>query len=154
MNRVFLILGSNIDPDQNIARAIHLLKVEPGMQVLRCSSIWKTRPVGTSSIDFYNMAVEISTEFDQFHLKENVFCRLESELGRVRVEDKYAPRTIDLDIVIFNDQVLESDLFRFDYLVLPFAELNPELVDPKSGLTLLKLAKTIGPFSTARKLPA
>ena len=154
MNRVYLILGSNIDPAQNIAKAVDLLQVEPGLQVERCSSVWKTRPVGTSSTDFYNMAVEISTGYDQFHLKEKILCRLESELGRVRVEDKYAPRTIDLDIVIFNNQLLESDLFRFDYLVLPFAEIIPEIVDPKTGLALDKLAKTIGPFSTAKKVPA
>ncbi len=152
MNQVYLILGSNIDPEVNIPLAVQKLKDRPGVNLRAYSSIWKTRPVGSSTEDFFNLAVHIETSLLPSDLKESVLRVIEEELGRIRVADKYAARTIDLDIVIFNDEIQDPHLFRYDYLILPFSELLPELVDPKRDLTLKKLASTIRPFSTAKKI--
>lgn len=152
MNQVYLILGSNINPDWNIPQAVKRLSLQPGITLVGYSSIWKTRPVGTSSNDFYNLAAHISTPLSAADLKHNALRVIETELGRVRISDKYAARTIDLDIVIFNDEIIDPNLFKYDYLILPLSELLPGLVDKTCDLTLKKLASTISPFSTAKKI--
>lgn len=153
MNQAYLILGSNIDPEKNIPLALQTLAEEPEISVIQNSSIWITEPVGSSANDFYNLAVEINTPLNAYDLKEMILCNIEEKLCRVRVEDKYAPRTIDLDIVIFNGEVLDPALFKFDYLILPFAELIPDFVTTEHNLTIKELATAVSPVSSAKKNP-
>jgi 7,8-dihydro-6-hydroxymethylpterin-pyrophosphokinase len=62
-------------------------------------------------------------------------------MGRVRGSDKFAPRTIDLDILTFNQEIIEPNLFLLDYLIFPVEELEPELLDAKTGKKLFEIAK-------------
>ncbi len=150
MNQVYLILGSNIDPELNIPAAIRHLSSHPDLTIQQISSVWRTRPVGSRANDFLNTAVFLTTSLDEDVLKQEVLCDIEEKMGRVRIEDKFAPRPIDLDIVIFNDRIVDENLFRHDYLILPFSELIPDLVSPVQGISMKTLATTIHPFSTAK----
>lgn len=152
MNQVYLILGSNIDPELNIPEALKKLVDNASLCIKKASSVWKTRPVGDHTENYFlNLAIYLETDLEIENLKR-LLRLMEDQMGRVRLEDKFAPRTIDLDIVIFNKEILENTLFKHDYMILPFAEIIPDLVSPEQGLSLKVLATTIQPFSTARKV--
>ncbi|NLJ48502.1 MAG: 2-amino-4-hydroxy-6-hydroxymethyldihydropteridine diphosphokinase [Candidatus Atribacteria bacterium] len=138
MNKAYLILGSNINPEINIPRALGFL--DKSFQVNRISNTWQTRAVGSKSNDFFNTAVEIETGLDRINLKERCLCHIEEIMGRVRQKDKNAPRTIDIDIVIFNDQILEPEIFKREHLALPLSEILPKIVDPQTFVSLSEIA--------------
>jgi 7,8-dihydro-6-hydroxymethylpterin-pyrophosphokinase len=75
--------------------------------------------------------------------KQEILGPIEAKLGRVRTADKYAPRTIDLDITIFDGQVLDADLWKRVYLALIFAELAPDLHNPQTRETLHETASRL-----------
>lgn len=149
MNQAFLLLGSNIDPEQNILRALEYL--HQNCILLEVSHTWRTKPVGSDAADFLNTAAHVETEKDIVELKSICIAHIESLLGRVRVADKNAPRTIDLDIILFNGIVQDATLFRYAHLILPFSELLPDLIDPVSNKSLAELAKPIMKLKTAKK---
>lgn len=136
LNSAILLLGSNIDPEKNIFFALDLLG-----QVKRKSRIWKTESFGAKGPDFLNMAVEIETIFDMQELKESVITCIEKTLVRIRTENKNAPRTIDVDIMLFNGTVMDHDIWEKAFAAIPVSELMPDLVNPKSGEALSSFAE-------------
>ncbi|MGW8249514.1 MAG: 2-amino-4-hydroxy-6-hydroxymethyldihydropteridine diphosphokinase [Anaerolineales bacterium] len=140
-HKICLSLGSNIDPADNLNSAVELLKEH--MTVLGVSRAWRTPAVGTHGPDFLNAAVLVETECPPKILKNEVLYKIEAQLGRVRSKDKYAPRTIDIDIVIYDDCVLDRDLWSYPHLALPVSELLPELVEPFSGRRLETIAREL-----------
>jgi 2-amino-4-hydroxy-6-hydroxymethyldihydropteridine diphosphokinase len=149
MNEAFLILGSNINPESNIPKALDFLSKSFLLDAI--SNTWITKSVGTEAADFLNTAVKIRTPLDQNLLKEKCLCHIEEIMGRVRVKNKNAPRTIDIDIVIFNGTVQDPNLFNMDHLILPFSELLPKLHDPTSLQTLQEISRKTLEFSCAKK---
>ena len=141
LHRVFLLLGSNINPQVNIRSAIDKLK--ECCQVLNSSSIWKTQASGTTGPDFLNQAVEIETSLSKSALKESCLAIIEKQLGRKRTSDRYAPRTIDLDIIVFDDEVLDNNLWTLNFIALPMAEIYPNLHHPALNKTLRQIADEI-----------
>lgn len=139
MNTAFLSLGSNVKPEENLPKAVRLLSDQ--VQITAISSIWHTQAIGSESPAFLNAAVKILAYFSAHDLKENILCKIEEELGRVRIQNKFAPRPIDLDILIFNDKVLDSSLFTLDHLIFPMSELTPELIDEEHNLRLQEIAQ-------------
>jgi 2-amino-4-hydroxy-6-hydroxymethyldihydropteridine diphosphokinase len=151
MHTYCLILGSNIEPEANTRRALQLLAQQVKLQ--KVSTCWETQPVGTEGPKFINAAVCIQTELEPETLKTEVLRAIESELGRVRTADKYAPRPIDIDTVIYDGKVLDPALWSLAYLALPFAELLPDLVHPDTGRRLADIAQEFACSNDARPLP-
>ncbi|MCA9392801.1 MAG: 2-amino-4-hydroxy-6-hydroxymethyldihydropteridine diphosphokinase [Candidatus Omnitrophica bacterium] len=119
-------LGSNIDPEKNIAAARALLKQE--FQVLGESRFVQTAPVGyIDQDDFINGAVHIETDLPLADLSSRL-KQLEERLGRQRSVIKHGPRTIDLDVVVFNGQIIDNDFYERDFLRDSVLELIPKLV--------------------------
>jgi 7,8-dihydro-6-hydroxymethylpterin-pyrophosphokinase len=83
----------------------------------------------------------------------SVLRRIEHDLGRIRTDDKYAPRTIDLDILVYDDLVVETDgvvipdpeIANRPFLAIPLCELDPGLTLPDSGLAVCDLAGRFAP---------
>ncbi|MFQ5441162.1 MAG: 2-amino-4-hydroxy-6-hydroxymethyldihydropteridine diphosphokinase [Thermodesulfobacteriota bacterium] len=114
MNRAVISVGSNIDPEENIKRAAEILAGEE--RLLRTSAPVRTKPVGvTGQPDFLNGAFLIETEKDADGLRASL-KEIERRLGRVRSADKSGPRTMDLDIIVFNGEVIDADYFRYDFV--------------------------------------
>jgi dihydroneopterin aldolase/2-amino-4-hydroxy-6-hydroxymethyldihydropteridine diphosphokinase len=147
----FISLGSNIDPEANLKQAVELLKLR--CTVLAVSSAYRTPPQGfTNQADFLNLALKIETDLDVLTLKHNVLDWIEGELKRVRdPNNKNAPRTIDLDISLWNKDVFDygekpwhipdPDILRFAHVALPLAEIAPEYVHPTEKIPLKKMAE-------------
>lgn len=122
-NQVCLGLGSNIDPERNILKAVQLL--QNLFHLAGISSAWESFPVGSNGPKFINAAVCFNTELNLDKLKREILIPAEAQLGRVRTSDKYAPRTIDLDILIWNDETVDPELVKLPHLAVPVAEIYP-----------------------------
>lgn len=141
MHRAILIIGSNIQPEKNIDRVLDLLRER--ITLVELSSIWQTEPVGTVGPYFLNLAARVITELEAESLKWSVLREIEEQMGRVRTADKYAPRPIDLDIVLFDGEVLDNGLWERGYIALTVAELEPGLIHPLTGERLDEVAKRL-----------
>jgi dihydroneopterin aldolase/2-amino-4-hydroxy-6-hydroxymethyldihydropteridine diphosphokinase len=141
MTRAFVSIGSNIDPEVNVRSAI--LRLMEMARVKAISTVYRTEPVGPpGQLPYYNCVVEIETDLAPRDLKFQLLRRIESELGRTRGTDRFAARTIDLDLVLYDDLVMttedltlpDPDILVRPFLAIPLQELAPELVLPGSGL--------------------
>jgi 2-amino-4-hydroxy-6-hydroxymethyldihydropteridine diphosphokinase len=135
MPRAIISLGSNIDKEHNLPRAVALMAA--ATNVLAVSSVYETIPVGLrDQPNFFNAAVLIETDDTPAQLKAGLLTDIERELKRVRQADKNAPRTIDLDISWYDNasltydgpdgrprRVPDPDLLRFAHVALPLTEL-------------------------------
>jgi 2-amino-4-hydroxy-6-hydroxymethyldihydropteridine diphosphokinase len=119
-----LLFGSNIQPEQNIPRAVARLQRQ--LTVLQASSLWQSCAIGSGGPDFLNGALLVSSPLDANALKEQVIHPLEAQLGRVRTADKNAPRTIDIDIILFDKVLLDPNLWKYAHRAVPVAELFPD----------------------------
>ena len=150
-NRVCLILGSNIHPEENIPRALR--KLEQIFPVEAVSEVWETPAVGSEGPNFLNVAMVITTSLDARTLKERVLRPLEARLGRVRTADKYAPRTLDIDIVTWNAVILDHDVWRHAHLAVPVAELLPYHQSDETGEYLEQVARRLSRVTPIRARP-
>ncbi len=123
MNHAVIGIGSNIQPETNIPKAIS--KIGQTHRIVKESSLVETAPIGSrDQSPFLNGALLIETELDRDDLKAWLL-RVESELGRVRGTDKNAPRTIDLDIVVWSGEIVDQDVYGRDYLRQAVNEVCP-----------------------------
>jgi 2-amino-4-hydroxy-6-hydroxymethyldihydropteridine diphosphokinase len=150
MNTYYLILGSNIDKEINLPRAVQLLTQFCDVQAV--SQVYETAPVGTLEQEaFFNAAACVRSSLEPLAFKQQIGAAIEHALLRRRSADRNAPRTIDIDIVLCNDRVLDydgrhipdPDLRRFPHVALPIAELAPEMAHPETGEALQALANRL-----------
>lgn len=122
MNNVIVSIGSNIDAERNIAKALMLLAED--VEIVKQASVLITSPIGiTNQPEFSNSAVLIQTSLDKESL--NLLLKtVENRCGRDRTRPKFGPREIDLDILIWNEQVVDNDYDSRDFLRQLAAELH------------------------------
>lgn len=152
MNNVVLSLGSNVgDRQSNLSAAINRISEIPAL-LLKKSSVYQTPPWGnTSQPDFFNQVIEIETAFDAFTLMEKLLL-IEESMGRKRKE-KWEPRIIDIDILFYNEEILENDKLTVPHKLLhermfvlePLHDILPDKNHPvlKKNISILlsELAK-------------
>lgn len=150
LNQAYIFLGSNIERRNNYLEALTRLRALGNLAA--ASSVYETAPVGShEGRDFYNGSVLLETDLGARDLKRALRL-IEQQMGRTRTEDRNSPRTIDLDLVLFNhEQIDEPGLTIPDPLIVkrPFlastlAELDPEYVHPSEGRTLTQIARSLG----------
>ena len=128
LHLAYLNLGSNIQPEVNLVQAIKLLQ-EYG-EVLKVSNAWESKSVGAPGANYLNACVLFESLFMHVELKEKIIRPIEARLGRVRVENKYAPRTIDIDIVLFDDEPYNENFWKYAFVIVPLAEIYPGYQNP------------------------
>lgn len=134
MTRVFLGLGSNLGNRlEYLQQAIGLLEESPGVMIVRVSSVYETEPVGFKEQGrFYNAVTEIETSLSPRDLLK-LILDIELRLGRVRTRP-WGPRTIDLDILLYGDEVIEEPdmiiphprMVERAFVLIPLLEIWPE----------------------------
>lgn len=142
----FVSVGANIDPERNVVEALRLLGRR--VRVTGVSTFYRTMAVGRpEQQDFLNGVWKVATDIAPRSLKFDVLRDIEQQLGRVRTTDKYAARTIDLDVILHGHAVIdEPDLHIPDpdirtraFVAVPLLELAPELRLPDTGEALATL---------------
>jgi 2-amino-4-hydroxy-6-hydroxymethyldihydropteridine diphosphokinase len=133
MNDVYLSIGTNMgDRFENLQHAVTLLKSKEKIEVVHISSVYETAAVGyTDQADFLNIAVHIKTSYSSSAMLKT--CQwVESELGRIR-EFRWGPRIIDLDILLFNHENIETEslivphprMYERAFVLVPLIEITP-----------------------------
>ncbi|MEN8116972.1 MAG: 2-amino-4-hydroxy-6-hydroxymethyldihydropteridine diphosphokinase [Bacteroidota bacterium] len=116
MNKVTAIIGigSNIEANKNIPKILEILKNK--VEVIKVSSLIKTKPIGIKNQpDYTNGAVKIKTDLSRNELN-GLLKNIEDQLGRNRTAPKFGPRCIDLDIVVWNGEIVDKDYYSRDFL--------------------------------------
>ena len=150
MNLAYISIGSNINKEANIISCLESLRRLS--RVKSVSSVYETVPVGNPEQEsFFNAAIIVETPLLPGAFKATVLDVVETEPGRDRTSDKNAPRTIDLDISLFNQwvftlgkrQIPDPEILLHPYIAIPLAEIAPDYIHPVTGKTLMETAAHI-----------
>ncbi len=138
---VYLGLGSNLsDPCAQLEQAIHSLEMLPDCQILKCSSFYRSRPMGPQDQpEYINAIVSLETNLQAESLLDALQA-IEQRQGRVR-DRHWGARTLDLDILLYGDEVIDTDrlsvphpgLHKREFVLYPLYELAPDLMVPGRG---------------------
>ncbi|MFT5635878.1 MAG: 2-amino-4-hydroxy-6-hydroxymethyldihydropteridine diphosphokinase [Cognaticolwellia sp.] len=151
MSLAYIGLGSNLsDPQAQISSALDKLTQLDNCEVRKVSSLYFSRPMGPQDQpDYMNAVVAIETSLNAIELLEKLQC-IENNAGRVRKDNRWGARVLDLDILLFDLQVINSvrltiphyGLKRREFVLLPLAEIAAKLVLP-DGDSIQELANQI-----------
>lgn len=141
MATVFLGLGSNVSPVQNLKLAIRELQSRFGE--LQLSPVYQNKAVGFDGADFMNLVVRLESDKSPQAICTEIEL-IHNLSGRVRESDKWESRPLDIDLLLYNDLVLDEkpvrvpreDVLRYSFVLRPLAELAPGLRHPVSGMTM------------------
>jgi 2-amino-4-hydroxy-6-hydroxymethyldihydropteridine diphosphokinase len=149
LEKVYLGLGSNLgNREENLARAREFLAER--VKIVKCSSTYDTEPVGNSNQPrFLNMVCETRTALSPLGLLI-VVKAIENKLGRMPGPPN-SPRTIDIDILFYGDKMMDTPQLTIPHMrlrerafvLVPLAEIVPELVDPVSKKTVMELLEKV-----------
>ena len=149
VHRAYLSLGSNLEPEKNLPAAIDAL-AEFG-RVATVSQVWESPPVDHSDQPNYlNCAVLFETQIEAKDFYSEVIGVIEQQLNRVRdPNNKNAARTIDIDVSLFNDNILtigqhqipDPEILVRPFVTIPLAEVDPDYVHPKNSRTLKEIVE-------------
>jgi len=140
MPRIWLSLGSNLERDWHINKAIDALTARLGSGIQ--SPVYQSPAAGFSGPDFYNLVIGFETDLSPDALMD-FFAELEQQLGRTRSEKRFSSRTIDIDLLTYGDQILtvrdktlpRDDILQYNFVLQPLADVAPDEIHPLSGLS-------------------
>ena len=139
MVSVYLGLGSNLRPKENLRRCV--LELQQRFELKQLSSVYLSAAVGFEGEDFLNAVAAVETDLSV----EAVFNELEGVhklRGRKRGADQFVSRTLDIDLLLYGDEIFEthgvprSDILEYSFVLCPLAEIAPALKHPVTGRTL------------------
>lgn len=125
----YLSLGSNIQPEKHLLRAVELLQQYGSIENI--SNAWESASVGAEGPNYLNACLSLITPLTEAELKQQALLPIELELGRRRTADRFASRTIDIDIVIFDGKPCDEKYWEQAFVVVPLAEICPEYPNPR-----------------------
>ena len=135
---VYISVGSNIDPHEHVPQGIARLLAHADPHDVAISSFYVSEAIGRPEQPLYcNGVVKLSTDLSHDVLKEEL-RGIEALQGRVRVHDRYAPRTLDLDIILYGEHQFEIDttkipeptIQKWSFIYVPLLEITPEICLP------------------------
>jgi 2-amino-4-hydroxy-6-hydroxymethyldihydropteridine diphosphokinase len=149
-HRVYVAAGSNIEPEHNLRRALGALREV--YTPLEVSPAYRNRAVGFEGDDFINLVVGFSTTQAPAGVRERLQA-IEAWCGRPSDAPRWAPRSMDLDILLYGTQVSQEpgmilprpDLVRRAYMLRPLTDLAPDLPHPTLGRTMVQLWHDLAP---------
>jgi 2-amino-4-hydroxy-6-hydroxymethyldihydropteridine diphosphokinase len=161
-HRVYIGIGSNLgDRKANTLEAIERVSKLPGTRLARASSLYESEPLGDAKTWFVNSVIEVETEFPPDALLRRLKA-IEAAMGRKRVKGKrWGSRVIDLDILFCDHDVFDKrslkiphpELHKRRFVLLPLAELAPQLIHPQLGQSVSGLLATLKDDKRVTLLP-
>ena len=161
-HRVHIGIGSNLgDRRANTIEAIEKVGQLPGTRVVRASSLYESEPLGDAKTWFVNSVIEIDSDLAPDALLKRLQA-IEEAMGRKRVKGKrWGSRIIDLDILLFDQDVIDKrnlkiphpELHKRRFVLLPLAELAPQVVHPQLGQSISTLLATVKDVKRVVLLP-
>ncbi len=151
--RAYVGVGSNLgDRWANLALAARELRADPRVSLVRASRVWDTAPVGPPQPRYLNAVLEVESQGTAHELLARL-QRIENTAGRKRTVERWAARTLDLDLLLHGDEVIRSPtlvvphpgLVSRRFVLAPLAELCPERVVPGTGRTVAQLLALVAP---------
>lgn len=139
--RVYLGLGSNISPEEHLRMAIRELRSRHGE--LEISAVYQSAAMGFEGADFLNLVVGLESDLSARKICEEIEF-IHNLAGRSRSSDKWDSRPLDIDLLLYNDLIMDEppvrvprrDVLEYSFVLRPLAELAPDLVHPVSGKTM------------------
>jgi 2-amino-4-hydroxy-6-hydroxymethyldihydropteridine diphosphokinase len=144
MPEVFVGAGSNMDPRRHLGAGLRALAAHYGL--LRLSPVYRNRAVGFAGEDFLNLVIGFDTD-DPVEDVAAALAAIEAANGRTRREEKFAPRTLDLDLLLYGDLVTDAggvqlprdEITRYPFVLRPLADLAGERLHPVLGRSFAEL---------------
>jgi 2-amino-4-hydroxy-6-hydroxymethyldihydropteridine diphosphokinase len=149
MAEVYVAVGGNVEPRKYLDRALGLLERTFGPLVV--SPAYRNPAVGFDGADFINLVVGFPTSLSAAEVRERLQS-IETACDRPRDAPKWGPRTMDLDLLLYGEEISDvpgltlprPDLVRRAYMLRPLADIAPDLVHPGLGKTMRELWKALG----------
>lgn len=135
MPTVYVSVGSNVDPEHHIRLGLSILRQH--YNNLRLSPVYRTEAVGFEGDDFLNLAASFETD-DTVEQVAETLDEIENQCGRIRGEARFGPRTLDLDLLLYDDLILDKpglklprdEILNYAFVLRPLADLAPGLQHP------------------------
>lgn len=159
MPRVYVSIGSNVDRERHVPESVQALRERFGE--IRVSGVYESEPVGFSGEPFFNLVVSFDTDLEPRSLSR-VLEQIELRAGRVRSDERFSPRTLDLDLILYGDAVLHGEgleipreeITRYAFVLRPLAEIAGALRHPVSGERIADLWAAFDPSTQpTRRVP-
>ena len=152
---VFLSLGTNIgDRLHNLEKVYFLIEMEEKINIISKSKIYETSPVENLNQEYFlNQIIKIDTDIEPLQLL-NLIKNIENKMGRIKLEKKYMPRIIDIDILAYDRLILNSKKLSIPhpkiksrkFILKPWTDISPDYILPNSKCTIKELLDKICHF--------
>jgi 2-amino-4-hydroxy-6-hydroxymethyldihydropteridine diphosphokinase len=141
MARIYVSIGSNIEPQKNIGNAVKILRQQYNTILL--SPVYRSAAVGFEGDEFLNLVAGIDTQLNLEEIKKGLTA-LERQFGRKDNHKGFQSRTLDLDLLLFNDVIRHDDQFdlpraeieQYAFVLKPLSDIAPDKIHPESGQSL------------------
>jgi 2-amino-4-hydroxy-6-hydroxymethyldihydropteridine diphosphokinase len=146
--RAYVSVGSNIDKESNIRSAVAALRAKFGQLVI--SSVYESAAIGFAGRSFHNLVIGFDTDYVPVEVVQ-ILRRIEHQHGRTRHEKRFASRTLDLDLLLYGDLILDEgglqlprdEITRYAFVLRPLAEVAGDLLHPQLGVPIQDLWNTL-----------
>ncbi len=141
---VYVGIGSNIEQEKYIRSGVQALQER--FEKLQLSPVYKTQAIGFDGDDFYNLVASFYTKHSPFGV-EKILKEIEHHNGRRRDQEKFSARTLDIDLLLYDQQIIHNDgvniprdeIEKYAFVLLPLADLSPDLIHPETGHSILTM---------------
>ncbi len=146
MANIHINIGSNKNRRKNLSKAIETIKVTFENTVF--SRVYESKAFGFQGYDFYNIGINATTNFTISEVV-SILHQIEDNIGRDRCSPKFSSRSIDLDLTLYDTVIDKShnlprnDILKYNFVLMPLAELSPDLTHPQQHQTYTQLRTTM-----------
>lgn len=144
MARIYISIGSNINPAENVQQAVKILREH--FSDVEVSPVYESEAIGFKGSNFLNLVVAANTELD-VHATNTLLHKIEDEHGRDRSGPRFSSRTIDLDLLLYDDLILNEsgleiprdEILQNAFVLWPLADVAADFIHPQQGKSMAEL---------------